>query len=391
MNLRVPGTALLLLSSVAGMSHVRAQRTNFSETKTVEIRDPFFHITAFTVTVPANWKVEGTVLRGGGCGTEDPQFVLRAESADGLTGVQAMPKVFSFDAADPRVLQQTGHTFCAHLGQVNGIAVLTTVAGARPGATIVSADPASQDDIFQRNLRAAHDAVVRYADSVPGGFPAAEMSGVESHLQVAYPLNGHPEEEVFIAQAVLNQQIVPMLNGTSATRGRMNKTDIGLFSLRAPKGVLATEQDQLFAIIRSRRPTQEWQQTQQAYFQRGLAQAMRQANTMIQRNADWMHRQQQIFEQQSRATLDNTKRTMTDTQRQNEQNIRTGEDQRDFLAGNQYFRNEETGERMTLSASDGQTYQRDDGNGQSTILRTNDAYLEQQLPSDWYKLEPISH
>jgi hypothetical protein len=56
------------------------------------IRDPGFNMTAFDVTVPANWKFEGTFVPGSSC-FQSPFPVVRAYSPDGLTEWRRYPRM----------------------------------------------------------------------------------------------------------------------------------------------------------------------------------------------------------------------------------------------------------------------------------------------------------
>jgi hypothetical protein len=54
------------------------------------VYDPLYGVPAYKVKIPADWKFQGQVVR---TACEDDYLVWRAESPDGLTGMQRMPKV----------------------------------------------------------------------------------------------------------------------------------------------------------------------------------------------------------------------------------------------------------------------------------------------------------
>ena len=58
--------------------------------ETVSITDPAYDIKAFTVSIPAGWKFQGTVLPGPEC-SRVPMPVFRASSTDGLTEIRLLP------------------------------------------------------------------------------------------------------------------------------------------------------------------------------------------------------------------------------------------------------------------------------------------------------------
>lgn len=57
---------------------------------TVSIVDPAYGLKAFNITIPAGWKLEGTVLPGPAC-SEVPFPVFRAYSKDGLSEIRFVP------------------------------------------------------------------------------------------------------------------------------------------------------------------------------------------------------------------------------------------------------------------------------------------------------------
>ena len=61
-------------------------------TKTVTITDPILNMKAYTLTVPANWMFDGTVIQGSSCAT-GPFPVFRTSSPDGLMGIKELPRL----------------------------------------------------------------------------------------------------------------------------------------------------------------------------------------------------------------------------------------------------------------------------------------------------------
>ncbi len=67
-----------------------AQLTTAQAFTTVPIVDPAYGIKAFNITIPAGWKLEGTVMPGPEC-SPIPYPVFRAYSPDGLSEMRLMP------------------------------------------------------------------------------------------------------------------------------------------------------------------------------------------------------------------------------------------------------------------------------------------------------------
>src|SRR5581483_407409 len=60
---------------------------------TADIIDPAYGIKAFTITIPAGWKLDGTVIPGPEC-SKIPFPVFRAYSPDGLSEMRLMPTFY---------------------------------------------------------------------------------------------------------------------------------------------------------------------------------------------------------------------------------------------------------------------------------------------------------
>ena len=76
-----------------------------TRTKVVTINDPILNMTAFTLSIPANWIFQGAVIQGTGC-VPGPFAVFRMSSPDGLTGLKMLPRldwVFSENPKTPRL------------------------------------------------------------------------------------------------------------------------------------------------------------------------------------------------------------------------------------------------------------------------------------------------
>ncbi len=61
-------------------------------TKVVTITDPILNMTAYSLTIPANWNFDGAVIQGSSC-IGLPFAVFRATSPDGLTGIKSLPRL----------------------------------------------------------------------------------------------------------------------------------------------------------------------------------------------------------------------------------------------------------------------------------------------------------
>src|SRR6202789_4743538 len=75
-----------------------------SSTREIEVADPQYQMTAYTLAVPANWKFRGAIVRQTGpCHTTDDQLKYTMLAPDGITAVITMPGAVWNWSADPYV------------------------------------------------------------------------------------------------------------------------------------------------------------------------------------------------------------------------------------------------------------------------------------------------
>jgi hypothetical protein len=84
-----------------------------SSTREIEVADPQYQMTAYTLAVPANWKFRGAIVRQSGpCHTTDDQLKYTMLAPDGTTAVITMPGVVWNWSADPYVVAAMVHQKC---------------------------------------------------------------------------------------------------------------------------------------------------------------------------------------------------------------------------------------------------------------------------------------
>jgi hypothetical protein len=79
------------LASVLVSAAVYAPAALGSGTRKVEVADPQYQMTAYTVDIPASWKFAGTIARVPGCHWNGAAIKYTAQSTDGLSAVAVMP------------------------------------------------------------------------------------------------------------------------------------------------------------------------------------------------------------------------------------------------------------------------------------------------------------
>ena len=187
--------AFLLLSvPTVSMAQSACALHGSDQTKTVEIRDPHFGERAYTLTIPADWKFEGTVLRA--ADGSRPELVYRATSPDGFMAVQRMPR-YDWEWSDNTTYQK----FLAD-SNLRPMKPMTAaefvkrivVPKARNGAQVGAAEPipevskqvAEQD----KEVNAKFAAMARQT-----GIPPSRVITSAERVRIRYQLGEKAEEE----------------------------------------------------------------------------------------------------------------------------------------------------------------------------------------------------
>ncbi len=92
-SVRAHVSAVALAAGLIVLLSPLAQVAGAQDLTAVPIIDPAYGIKAFTITVPAGWKFQGTVLPGPEC-SQISFPVFRAYASDGLSEIRLMPTFY---------------------------------------------------------------------------------------------------------------------------------------------------------------------------------------------------------------------------------------------------------------------------------------------------------
>jgi hypothetical protein len=87
--MRFVGKVVCVVSTIAFAILASASAAG---TKVVTIHDPILNMTAYSMTIPADWFFDGAVIPGTSC-NDGPFPVFRLTSPDGLTGIKQLPRM----------------------------------------------------------------------------------------------------------------------------------------------------------------------------------------------------------------------------------------------------------------------------------------------------------
>ena len=111
---------------------------SFSGTRKVEITDPNYQMTAYTLEIPSNWKFAGTIARNPGCHSTGPSLKYTAESPDGKSALVVMPGATWSWSSSPSMQKIMAHSPCpsVDIDTAAGFLLNIAVPNLRPDAKI---------------------------------------------------------------------------------------------------------------------------------------------------------------------------------------------------------------------------------------------------------------
>ncbi|HEY1552079.1 MAG TPA: hypothetical protein VGG28_29835 [Kofleriaceae bacterium] len=266
--------------------------------KTVEIKDPAWGITAFTVEIPDNWSFEGVLIRDPYCGGV-PSIAYRITSPDGLAGFQSMPTFVSHYSDDKISIQSYQHFHCKIMQVMSPTDWLQYIVPAvRPNPTLGKVEPTVDATQIAQNIQ-------QYNDRARANRMPTSESGGGVHSRIEYAFHGETIEENV-------RVVVQTFQLQTATRKSAWNTMVDVTALRAPKGQLDAVGKQVGPMFATAAFTPEWIARQQRQMasdnQAALAMIKQQGDQIrdtLKRNHDaFMKQQQQSFDHAQQADRD---------------------------------------------------------------------------------------
>ncbi len=213
-----------------------ATTSRWSGTHSVDVQDPVYGMTAFTINVPTGWKFAGRLLRPGGCHpapTLDTSLSYISESPDGFTAYGRLPGTSWSWTSNGSNLTGSKCPSNIKINSAAGLLLNIGVPNLHPHAVSVAIAPISQqnqDNVKSENLRLQ-------AQSGGYGRHYADMARVI----VSYQVKGVDLEESIATMIFCNEsQVMAMPTGLGGrpTPGYLKRNcySTGTYIVRAPKG-----------------------------------------------------------------------------------------------------------------------------------------------------------
>jgi hypothetical protein len=351
-----------------------ATATATAGTRKVQVADPQYQMTAYTVEIPASWKFAGTIARVPGCHGNGAAIKYTAQSTDGLSAVAVMPGAAWSWASNPAMQKSMQSANCAAIDIDNAASFLVNIVvpNLRPGAKVVAMlplKPEGQASLAEQldKARQQNAAMARQYGQQP---QTLSLDGATVRLQ--YERDGHAVEETITAVVDCDESQMAALFGQPAYRRRSCSARNEVI-MRAPKGSLDELWAQFKDLTKTVQINPDWQtrllNDQQAAFQKQQAANNQQFQQNLRNNQaafDQRVANNKAFQENMRARTDQA--LANDRAQQNAIDASAHATALHSL-DRQDFKNPSTGQTIEASSQYNHQWMSADG---STLIQTND-------------------
>jgi hypothetical protein len=371
--------------------------TSWSSTRALQVTDPQYQMTAYTVPVPAGWKSAAQVSHATGCHGTGAGLSSTARSPDGSITIAHLPGVRWSWSSSPLERQQMANAHCPAVDIDSAASFLLNIAipNLQPGAAITAILPL--DDQGQASLRtqlenarqSSEQAFARY--HVPP--PKLTIDGARVRIRLLD--HGKLMEEQVQAVIDCNETQSQALYKMPAST-RRNCSARNVYIVRTPQGQLVDfisspvlqklnqgiQIDPQWWARMSKdleRQTQESLAKSRAEFEQFMRQAQANHEAMMARGRQFQQQEQTQFERSQ--ALDQAKQSAID---------QAAHGQVLVSLGRKDFKNPETGATIEANAYYDHQWLSSDG---STLIQTDNPNLDPNglvypVSQSWTELEP---
>jgi len=239
------GVFILTSGAFIGLSAHAAQ--TWSETHKVDIIDPKYSMTAFTMDVPVGWKFAGTIAHDPGCHSSGAGLKFTVLSPDGLTAIAVLPgTTWTWTtSASMQKIMESQHCPPVDIDSAASFLVNIAVPNMHPNAKIVAVLPlpaqgqASLAAQLEKKRQQNADMAQKF------GQKPQKLTLDGARVRVQYVRDGKPTEEQILAVVDCFESQFPAMYAQPAY-SRRNCSARSTVIYRAPQGQL----DELVAAPR---------------------------------------------------------------------------------------------------------------------------------------------
>lgn len=263
----------------------------WSSTHTVEVTDPQYQMTAFSLAVPAGWKFAGAVARDGGCHSTGAALKTTSASPDGSVVVANMPGFRWMWTTNVWMRETLVNAKCPAVDVDSAAKFLVNIAvpNLRPNAVVVAVTPLPAEG---RAAVAAQLEQARQSSAAASAryhVPTPKLIIDGARVRIRYLDRGKPVEEMVQTIIDCRESTTPAIAMLPAATQRYC-TARNLTLVHAPAGQLDALLDSpaLASLGKSVQLNPDWIQRVSQDAQRELQQAMKD-------NDDQFRKNQQLF------------------------------------------------------------------------------------------------
>jgi hypothetical protein len=390
-------TSLSRHRAAAGLAVLCLAAAPVASAGTIQVTDPVYQMTAFTLAVPAGWKSAAQVSHNAGCHGTGAGLETTMQSPDGATTVAFLPGVRWSWTSSALERASLAHAHCAAIDIDSAASFLLNIAvpNLRPGATVTAVLPleaqgqASLQTQMERARQSSEAAAARYH------VPAPKLTIDGARVRIRYVDKGKPMEEQIQAVIDCNETSMPGMYQMPASR-RRGCSARNVYIVRTPSGQLEDflKSPALRQLAQGVQMDPQWlqrmTQDQQAQAQRMLDKSHAEFQEMLRQGAAnheaLMERGRQ-FQQQEQTQFEHAQ--SLDRANQNAIDQAAHRQQLDSL-GRQDFRNPATGQTIQANAYYDHQWLSSDG---STLIQTDNPNLDPNgvvypVSQSWTELQP---
>jgi hypothetical protein len=354
----------------------QASGASWSSTRHVEIADPQYQMTAYTMDVPSGWKFAGAIVRPGGCHANGAGLSYTVQSPDGVTAIVGLPGVaWTWNTSEQkRKFMEQSHCPGIDIDSASSFLVNIAVPNLHPHAKVVSVQqllPEGQAALAKQLEQMKQSNATMAAQY---GQQPQKLTLDGARVRVQYERDGKQIEEqiVSVVNCTTSKQMA-MFNQPAAEQ-RMC-TSRGTWITRTSQGQLDTflARSEVKALGKTLTINHEWDNKLAADMQAKFNQFQAQNNAQFQANLkanqaqfDQRIQQQKQFDANLRQSTD---RAIAQDRARQAAIDNSAHQTALYSLDRQEFKNPNTGQTIEASSQYNHQWISSDG---STLIQTND-------------------
>ena len=382
--------------ATAGLAILCLAACSAASAATVQVTDPEYQMTAFTLAVPTGWKSAAQVTHNTSCHGTGAGLQSTMQSPDGSTTVAFLPGVRWSWASSALERESLARVHCPAIDIDSAASFLLNIAvpNLRPGATVTAVLPleaqgqASLQTQMERARQSGEAAAARYH------LPPPKVTIDGARVRIRFQDKGKPMEEQIQAVIDCNETTLPGMYMPASSRRGCSARNV--YIVRTPSGHLEEflKSPTLQQLAQSVQMDPQWlqrvTQDQQAQAQRLLDKSHADFQEMLRQGAanhEAMMERGRQFQQQEQTQFEHAQ--SLDRANQSAIDHAAHRQELDSL-GRQDFRNPATGQIIQANAYYDHQWLSADG---STLIQTDNPSLDPNgvvypVSQSWTELEP---